>query len=120
MQFGIPKAKGDTEDAEMAISKGLGGGANANMARWKAGVQTASGKSIDDTAKVEEIKIGDTKATYLDVSGTYTVPFARRRGCRRITECWRSTMRARTTFTHSSSSAPPTPWRRRKGHLTTG
>jgi hypothetical protein len=76
MQFRIPKAKGDADDAELAISKGFGGGADANVARWKASFKPPAGKSIDDSAKVGDIAIGGTKATYLDVSGTYTVPFA--------------------------------------------
>ena len=78
MQFSIPKAKGDSDDAELAISKGLGGGADANIARWKGSFKPPSGKSADDAAKVGDITIGGTKATYLDVSGTYTVPFAQK------------------------------------------
>ena len=78
MQFGVPKAKGDADDAELVMSKGLGGGAEANVARWKAAFKPPSGKSIDDAAKVGEITIGGVKATYLDVSGTYTVPFAQK------------------------------------------
>ena len=77
MQFAVPKAKGDADDAELAISKGLGGGADANVARWKGAFKPPSGKSIDDAAKVGDITIGGVKATYLDVSGTYTVPFAK-------------------------------------------
>ena len=70
MQFSIPKVKGDKEDAEMVISKGLGGGANANVERWKGSFTPPGGK-------VEEIKIGDRKASYLDVSGTFTAPFSK-------------------------------------------
>ena len=76
MQFHVPHAKDDKDDAELAISKGLGGGAEANVARWKASFKPSAGKSADDAAKVSEIEIGGRKATYLDVSGTYTVPFA--------------------------------------------
>ena len=61
----------------MAISKGLGGGAKANIARWKSAFKPPAGKTIDDVAKVEEIKIGGMKATYLDVRGTYTAPFSK-------------------------------------------
>ena len=76
MQFRVPHAKGDTDDAELAISKGLGGGADANVARWKGSFKPPAGKGIDDVAKVGDIEIGGRKATYLDVSGTYSVPFA--------------------------------------------
>ena len=77
MQFRVPKAKDDKEDAELVISKGLGGSADANVARWKAAFKPPAGKSIDDVSKVEEIKIGGRKAEYLDVSGTYTAPFSK-------------------------------------------
>src|ERR1700740_822390 len=47
MQFRIPKAKDDKDDADLAISKGLGGGADANIARWKMSFVPPSGKGID-------------------------------------------------------------------------
>ncbi len=77
MQFRIPGAKGDKDDAELAISKGLGGGADANIARWKSAFKPPAGKTADEASKVEEIKIGGMKAGYLDVSGTYTAPFSK-------------------------------------------
>jgi hypothetical protein len=76
MQFRLPKAKDDKEDAELVISKGLGGTAEANVERWKGSFKPPAGKTIGDVSKVEEITIGGRKATYLDVSGTYNVPFA--------------------------------------------
>jgi hypothetical protein len=75
MQFRVPKAKDDKDDAELTIFKGLGGGAEANIARWKATFKPPSGKNIDDVSKVGEVAIGGIKGSYLDVSGTYTVPF---------------------------------------------
>ena len=77
MQFRIPKVKDDKDDADLAISKGLGGGVEANIARWKASFKPQAGKTIDDAAKVEEIKIAGQKASYLDVSGTFTNPFSK-------------------------------------------
>ena len=77
MQFRIPKAKDDKEDAELAISKGLGGGSDANIARWKGSFKPPAGKTPDDASKVEEIMIGGMKAQYLDISGTYTAPFSK-------------------------------------------
>lgn len=70
-QFKLPKAKDDKEDAELVIFKGLGGAADANVKRWKEQFLPPTGKSIDDVAKVENMKVGGYDATYLDVSGTY-------------------------------------------------
>jgi hypothetical protein len=70
-QFKLPRAKGDKEDAELIIFKGLGGGAKANVERWKGQFRPPAGKKIDDVSKVTEIKIGGSDATVLDVSGTY-------------------------------------------------
>jgi len=70
-QFRLPKAKGDEHDAELIIFKGLGGSAEANIKRWKEQFQPPAGKTIDDVAKVEPVKVGDRPAAYLDVRGTY-------------------------------------------------
>lgn len=71
MQFRLPKKGDDKEDAELIIFKGLGGGAKANVERWKKQFVPPKDKQIDDVAKVEEIKIGDRPALKLDVYGTY-------------------------------------------------
>ena len=70
-QFRLPRVKGDEHDAELVIFKGLGGSAEANIRRWKEQFQPPAGKTIDDIAKVEKIKVGDRPALYLDVRGTY-------------------------------------------------
>jgi hypothetical protein len=70
-QFRLPKAKNDKLDAELVIFKGLGGGPDANVKRWKDQFVPPEGKKIDDVSKVEEIKVGGLKATQLDVAGTY-------------------------------------------------
>ena len=78
MQFRVPKAKDDKDDAELTIFKGSNiGGADANIARWKGAFKPPADKTIDDVSKVEEIKIGGLKAAYLDISGTYTAPFSK-------------------------------------------
>jgi hypothetical protein len=77
-QFRLPKKGDDKYDAELIIFKGFGGSAKANVDRWKAQFTPPEGKTIDDVAKVEEIKIGGHPATLLDVQGTYlkkTRPF---------------------------------------------
>lgn len=64
LQFRLPKVKGDTEDAELVVFKGLGGSAAENLARWKRQFTPPAGK-------VTEIKIGGHPASLLDASGTY-------------------------------------------------
>ena len=70
-QFRLPKVKGDEFDAEVVIFKGIGGSAKSNIERWKSFFIPPEGKTIDDVAKVTEIKIADQNAPYLDVQGTY-------------------------------------------------
>jgi hypothetical protein len=64
MQFVLPKKGDDKEDAELVIFRGLGGGAKANIERWKEQFMPAAGD-------VREIKIGDRPASYFDAQGTY-------------------------------------------------
>jgi hypothetical protein len=73
LQFRLPVAKGDKNDAEMVIFK-LGGDAKSNVRRWQGQFTPPRGKSIDDVSKVSEIKIGGHNATMLDISGTYNAP----------------------------------------------
>ncbi len=70
-QFKLPRAKGDERDGEVIIFKGLGGGAAANVERWKGQFIPPEGKKIDDVAKVDKIKIGENAGTLLDIQGTY-------------------------------------------------
>jgi len=70
-QFKLPRAKGDERDGEIVIFKGLGGGAAANIERWKGQFIPPEGKKMDDVAKVEKIKIGGQDAMLLDIQGTY-------------------------------------------------
>ena len=73
-QFTLPKAAGDSADAELIIyffGTGQGGSADANVKRWKGQFQPPEGKKIDDVSKLEEFKVGNTPVTYLDIQGTY-------------------------------------------------
>src|SRR4051812_31351434 len=70
-QFRLPKARGDKEDAELIIFKGLGGGAAANVDRWKKQFVPPEGKKLEDVAKVEKVKVGDEEGTQLTIEGTY-------------------------------------------------
>src|SRR5690242_20620664 len=69
-QFRLPKQGDDKADAELVIFR-LGGSAAENVKRWKGMFRPPAGKTIDDVAKVQEIKIGGRDAVYLDISGTY-------------------------------------------------
>jgi gluconolactonase len=70
-QFSLPKVKGDTEDAQLVIFKGLGGSSKANIERWKAQFIPPAGKKMEDVAKVSQVKVAGNEGAYLDVSGTY-------------------------------------------------
>jgi hypothetical protein len=73
--FILPKAKDDKYDAECIVfffGAGGGGGVKPNVTRWKGMIAPPEGKNIDDVSKVEELKIGNVKATVLDAQGTYT------------------------------------------------
>jgi len=73
-QFALPKAKGDAEDAELAIfffGEGSGGSVDENVKRWKGAFAAPEGKTIDEVSKLEKFKVGAANVTYLDVSGTY-------------------------------------------------
>jgi len=69
LQFKLPKVKGDKEDAELVVFKGLGGSAAANISRWKD--QFTAGKNKDDNVKESDIKIGGKEAKQVVVEGTY-------------------------------------------------
>src|SRR5262245_49933395 len=72
-QFRLPKVESDKEDAEVSVSHfgaGQGGGVAENIQRWKGMFVPPQGKTIDDVAKIEKMKIGGMEVTYLDVQGT--------------------------------------------------
>jgi gluconolactonase len=66
-QFLLPVAKGDKNDAELVIFR-AGGGARANIERWKKQFTSIGASNITD------IKIGDRPATLLDITGTLNTP----------------------------------------------
>jgi hypothetical protein len=70
MQFKIPKADGDPEDAELAIFGLVGGGSvDANLERQEKKFELPPGKK--DAVKVEKIKVGKYEAKYQDITGAY-------------------------------------------------
>ena len=70
-QFKLPKIKGDKDDAELVIFKGLGGSAKANIQRWKQQFVAPKGKTADDISKESEIKIGGKTANMVEVHGGF-------------------------------------------------
>jgi hypothetical protein len=74
-QFMLPKADGDTEDAELYVTDFGGGGLEANIGRWKGMFVPPEGKSIEDVTKIEKFKVGNAEAVLVDVQGTYKTKF---------------------------------------------
>src|SRR5262249_17000800 len=66
-------------DAVLAILPDLTGTPEANVQRWKEMFAPPEGKTLDDAARVDHLKVGPARLTYLDVQGTYLYtdrPFA--------------------------------------------
>jgi hypothetical protein len=64
-------AAGDAELLIFYFGEGGGGSPNDNINRWKGQFVPPEGKSIDEVAKVEKLKVGKAELTYLDIQGTY-------------------------------------------------
>ena len=72
-EFVVPKAAGDTEDAELIVYffGGTGGTADANIDRWIAQIQQPDGAPSKDKARRDTQTINGLKVTMVDLSGTY-------------------------------------------------
>jgi hypothetical protein len=70
-QFRLPRAREDKEDAQLAILPELTGNPEQNVQRWKDMFVAPDGKTLDEVARVDKLKIGPVRVTYLDVQGTY-------------------------------------------------
>jgi len=75
-QFKLPKAEGDTEDAEIAVFRFPGGSGTveANLKRQLAKFKTPEGKAEPEN-KVDKMKVGTKEATIQDVKGTFLSKF---------------------------------------------
>src|SRR5262249_1730865 len=77
-QFRLEPIGDDKDKAEIIVtyfgSRGAGP-EEANIKRWKGMILPTEGKSIDDVAKVENLKVGKLKVVYVDVNGTYQSRF---------------------------------------------
>jgi hypothetical protein len=65
--FKIPRAEGDTEDAEMSVSQ-AGGTVDQNVTRWSG--QFQSGKD-DKTSRVDR-KVGELSVTVVEIRGAFS------------------------------------------------
>lgn len=72
-QFTIPRAPGDTADAELVIYyfAGGGGGVEANIERWIGQMQQPDGAPSATRAKRTSRTINGMKVSLVDVTGTY-------------------------------------------------
>ncbi len=76
MQFKLPKADGDAEDAELALFALRGGGSvQANLERQEKKFEIPPGKKPEEAIKTQKIKIGKYDAVLQDIQGTYLKKF---------------------------------------------
>lgn len=75
--FKLPKAAGDSEDADLAIFyfKGNAGTVEQNLKRQEAKFEAPAGKALKDVVKVDKSKVGTYEATYQDIQGTFLKKF---------------------------------------------
>jgi hypothetical protein len=72
-EFVVPKAAGDSEDAEAIVYffGGSGGTVDANIDRWIAQVQQSDGSASKDKARRDTLTLNGLKVTTVDIAGTY-------------------------------------------------
>lgn len=72
-QFVVPRAAGDTQDAEFVVYYfgGAGGSIEANIERWIGQMQQPNGQPSSAAAKRQSLTINGLKVTVVDVPGTY-------------------------------------------------
>jgi hypothetical protein len=72
-QYALPRAAGDTADAELVVYYfgGSGGTVEANIDRWVAQMQQPDGRPSSAVMKRQSRTINGLKVTLVDVPGTY-------------------------------------------------
>jgi hypothetical protein len=72
-EFVIPRADGDSEDAELVVYYfGAGAGTvDANINRWISQIQQTNGTAAEENARRSTRTINGLKVTMVDASGTY-------------------------------------------------
>src|SRR5258705_6457536 len=71
-QYKLPKADGDTEDANLVLyyfGQGQGGSTEANIDRWINQMQQPDGRPSREKAKSETMTVNGLKVTTVDVAG---------------------------------------------------
>jgi hypothetical protein len=73
-QFKLPRAEGDSEDAELVVHHFPSGGGTpqANIDRWIGQFTKPDGSSVADTAKVTHRSIEGIPFTIVDAGGSYS------------------------------------------------
>jgi len=73
-QYKLPKADGDSADAELVLyyfGQGQGGSAQANIDRWLNQMQQPDGSPSKEKAKIENLTVNSMPVTTVDVLGKY-------------------------------------------------
>jgi hypothetical protein len=72
-QYALPRAAGDTADAELVVYYfgGTGGSVEANIERWVGQMQQPDGRLSSAVAKRQPRTVNGLKVTLVDVPGTY-------------------------------------------------
>ena len=72
-QYALPRAAGDTQDAELVVYYfgGTGGTVEANIERWVGQMQQPDGRPSSAVAKRQSRTVNGLKVTLVDVPGTY-------------------------------------------------
>ncbi len=72
-QYLLPRAQGDTEDAELVVYHfpGQGGSVSSNISRWVGQMTRPDGSPATEDAQISERQVGGREVTLLDVSGSY-------------------------------------------------
>ena len=73
-EFVVPKAPGDSEDAELIVyffGAAAGGSADANIDRWIGQMQQPDGSASKDKARRDAQTINGLKVSMVDLTGTY-------------------------------------------------
>jgi hypothetical protein len=74
VQYVLPRAEGDDEDASLVIyyfGGGQGGSVEANVERWLAQFRQPDGSSNEDAAELSEGQVAGLDTHFVDVSGTF-------------------------------------------------
>ncbi|MBI5361962.1 MAG: hypothetical protein HZA53_02210 [Planctomycetes bacterium] len=71
LQFRLPRAEGDPEDAELWTTGPIGGTREANIDRWAGEFEQPDGRDSKAAAAISTRKLGDLEVLEFDVTGTY-------------------------------------------------